>query len=1196
MSRLNVHGKVMEGVDLMKKRHWPWRLDVWPFAIIYATWLFAVVPSIEFGDAAIVLGALLAIHILVLLFTAWSVDFKCFVQFSKVKNIHDADACKITPAKFSGSKEVVPLHFRRSSEGSTMSSGVDAEEIYFDFRKQQFIFSKEKETFCKLPYPSKETFGYYLKNTGHGSEAKVVAATAKWGRNAFEYPQPTFQKLMKEHCMEPFFVFQVFCVGLWCLDEYWYYSLFTLFMLFLFESTMAKSRLKTLTELRRVRVDGQTLMVHRCGKWVMLSGTELLPGDVVSIGRSTDQNGEDKAVPADMLILAGSAIVNEAILTGESTPQWKVSISGRGIEEKLSAKRDKSHILFGGTKILQQTPDRSVRLKTPDGGCLAVVLRTGFETSQGKLMRKILFSTERVTANSWESGLFILFLVVFAVIAAGYVLKKGLEDPTRSRYKLFLSCSLIITSVIPPELPMELSIAVNTSLIALARRGIFCTEPFRIPFAGKVDICCFDKTGTLTSDDMEFQGVVGSTGSMDLESDMTKVPVRTVEVLAACHALVFVDNKLVGDPLEKAALKGIDWIYTSDEKAMPKRGSGHAVQIVQRHHFASHLKRMAVVVRVQEQFFAFVKGAPETIQGRLNDLPSSYVETYKKYTRQGSRVLALAYRPLPEMTVSEARSFDRNFVECDLTFAGFAVFNCPIRSDSATILSELKGSSHDLVMITGDQALTACHVASQVHIISKPALILVPARSRGDFEWTSPDETEIIPYSANEVESLSDSHDLCIGGDCFEMLQQSTAVLKVIPFAKVFARVAPEQKELIMTTFKTVGRMTLMCGDGTNDVGALKQAHVGVALLNAVPPPGQPGDSSSQTSKSDSKSGKLKKPKSTVESPNPTGTINQNGDVHGRSRAITRSDPSIASSSNRHVTAADKQRQRLKRLMEEMNEGDDGRSPPIVKLGDASMASPFTAKHASVSPTTDIIRQGRSTLVTTLQMFKILGLNCLATAYVLSVMYLDGVKLGDVQATISGIFTAAFFLFISHASPLPTLSAARPHPNIFCAYVLLSLLGQFAVHIFFLISAVNEAQKYMPEECIEPDSEFHPNLVNTVSYMVNMMIQVATFAVNYMGHPFNQSISENKPFLCALLAAVGFFVVIASDMFRDLNDYLKLVPLPEALQRKILTWAFLMFLTCFGWERMLRWAFPGRIPAWKKRQQQVAASLEKKHV
>lgn len=303
-----------------------------------------------------------------------------------------------------------------------------------------------------------------------------------------------------------------------------------------------------------------------------------------------------------------------------------------------------------------------------------------------------------------------------------------------------------------------------------------------------------------------------------------------------------------------------------------------------------------------------------------------------------------------------------------------------------------------------------------------------------------------------------------------------------------------------------------------------------------------------------------------------------------------------ATTSNRHLTAAEKQRQKLQKMMDEMNEEGNGRAAPVVKLGDASMASPFTAKHASVAPTLDIIRQGRSTLVTTLQMFKILGLNCLATAYVLSVMYLDGVKLGDVQATISGVFTAAFFLFISHARPLQTLSAARPHPNIFCAYVFLSLIGQFAMHLFFLISSVNEASKFMPEECIEPDSEFHPNLVNTVSYMVNMMIQVATFAVNYMGHPFNQSISENKPFKYALFTAVGFFAVITSDLFRDLNDWLKLVPLPVGMRGKLMLWAMLMFLGCYGWERLLRWLFPGRMPARRRRQKQAAVSLDKKHL
>uniref|UniRef100_I1PVH6 Cation-transporting ATPase n=1 Tax=Oryza glaberrima TaxID=4538 RepID=I1PVH6_ORYGL len=1202
MARFEVGGKSVEGVDLLRRRHWASRLDFWPFLALYALWLVVVVPALDFTDALVVLGALSASHVLAFLFTAWSVDFRAFVGYSKARHLSTPQfpqsshryvwRALVSRAKQlplgggagegypcgqlvqGNASEVLGIEGDRAP-AYTENSG-ETEEIYFDFRKQRFIYSSQEDNFFKLRYPTKEPFEHYIKGTGYGTEAKINTAVDKWGRNIFEYPQPTFQKLMKEQCMEPFFVFQVFCVGLWCLDEYWYYSLFTLFMLFLFESTMAKNRLKTLTELRRVKVDNQIVATYRCGKWVRIPGTELLPGDIVSIGRSV--SGEDRSVPADMLLLAGSAIVNEAILTGESTPQWKVSVAGRGPEETLSVKRDKNHILFGGTKILQHTPDKSINLRAPDGGCIAFVLRTGFETSQGKLMRTILFSTERVTANSKESGLFILFLLFFAVIASGYVLVKGLEDPTRSRYKLFLSCSLILTSVIPPELPMELSIAVNTSLIALARRGIFCTEPFRIPFAGKVDICCFDKTGTLTSDDMEFQGVVSLEDDEELITDANKLPLRTQEVLSSCHALVFVDNKLVGDPLEKAAIKGIDWIYTSDEKAISKKSGGQPVKIVHRYHFASHLKRMSVVVSIHEKYYAFIKGAPETIQERLVDLPAGYVETYKKYTRQGSRVLALAYKLLPDMPVNEARSLERDQVESDLTFAGFAVFNCPIRSDSGAVLQELEQSSHDLVMITGDQALTACHVAGQVHICSKPVLILTRTKT-GGFEWVSPDETDRAPYSAEEVAAVSESHDLCISGDCFEMLQRTDAVIQVIPYVKVFARVAPEQKELVLTTFKTVGRVTLMCGDGTNDVGALKQAHVGIALLNAEPV--QKSDSKSQASKSENKQGKLKKPKPSQE---------------GSSSQLTQpANSSARASSSRPLTAAERQRERLQKMMDEMNEESDGRSAPIVKLGDASMASPFTAKHASVAPTLDIIRQGRSTLVTTLQMFKILGLNCLATAYVLSVMYLDGVKLGDVQATISGVFTAAFFLFISHARPLQTLSAERPHPNIFCAYVFLSILGQFAMHLFFLISAVNEATKYMPEECIEPDSEFHPNLVNTVSYMVNMMIQVATFAVNYMGHPFNQSITENKPFKYALYAAVAFFTVITSDMFRDLNDYMKLEPLPEGMRGKLMLWAILMFCGCYGWERILRWAFPGKMPAWEKRQKQAIANLEKKH-
>jgi cation-transporting ATPase 13A1 len=355
------------------------------------------------------------------------------------------------------------------------------------------------------------------------------------------------------------------------------YSLFTLGMLVVFECTVVFQRLRNLKELRALQTPKPRLFVFRAGQWERLPGEALLPGDLVSIVRasasssanqtSTNQSptpslttaaataaaaaaAEQVVVPADCLLLRGGCICEEAVLTGESTPQWKVSLAEAGLlvagtgssSERLHVKAHKSHVLFGGTRVLQHsaivgaagggggsaaaatgggeattttttaattTTDHLLLPKTPDGGCLALVLRTGFETAQGRLVRTILHSTERVTANSFETGAFILFLLCFAVLAAWHVLSTGLRDPERDRFKLLLNCVMIVTSVIPPELPMELTIAVNTSLVNLARRSVFCTEPFRIPLAGRVDVACFDKTGTLTSDQMVLEGLSG---------------------------------------------------------------------------------------------------------------------------------------------------------------------------------------------------------------------------------------------------------------------------------------------------------------------------------------------------------------------------------------------------------------------------------------------------------------------------------------------------------------------------------------------------------------------------------------------------------------------------------------------------------------------------------------------------------------
>jgi cation-transporting ATPase 13A1 len=172
-----------------------------------------------------------------------------------------------------------------------------------------------------------------------------------------------------------------------------------------------------------------TINVFRAGSWFEIQSDDLLPGDLVSIMRSK----EDSGVPCDLLLVQGSCIVNEAMLSGESTPLLKESIELRPSHDELDiAAADRNSVLFGGTKVLQSSPEssapmpsKSIERTSPDGGCLAIVLKTGFGTSQGQLVRTMIFSTERVTANNVESFLFIGFLLIFAIAASAYVWIKG---------------------------------------------------------------------------------------------------------------------------------------------------------------------------------------------------------------------------------------------------------------------------------------------------------------------------------------------------------------------------------------------------------------------------------------------------------------------------------------------------------------------------------------------------------------------------------------------------------------------------------------------------------------------------------------------------------------------------------------------------------------------------------------------------
>ncbi|KAF7303745.1 Cation-transporting ATPase [Mycena indigotica] len=1143
-------------------------------------------------------------HALSFLVTRWNGGARAWITTNTAKSLKEADCIRIVPHQHRGQGEIVPLTKKNESDLSTCT---------FSYQRDTYVVqSLEPLVFARLPYPStsRPPLGDFLQPKSLAT-ADVSSLISLYGGNEFNIPIPSFTELFGEHATAPFFVFQIFCVALWCLDEYWYYSIFTLFMLVMFECTVvwqviivyqsakttdinSPQRVRTLTEFRTMSVEPYPIQCYRDNKWQEIQTDKLLPGDVISL--APQQN--ELIVPADVLLVHGTCIVNEAMLSGESTPLLKESIQLLDSKEQLDV--DGSHkngVLFSGTKVLQASATSQTGLaapiKTPDGGCLGVVLRTGFGTAQGQLVRTMIFSTERVSANNLESFLFIGFLLVFAIAASWYVWTKGIERDLK-KSKLLLDCVLIITSVVPPELPMELSLAVNASLVALSKFAIYCTEPFRIPFAGRVDVCCFDKTGTITAEDLVLEGVAGVDPANNLQLvDVKQTSRETTLCLAAAHALVRLDDgTVVGDPMEKTTLAALEWNLAKGDSVTPASNNApHRTQlsIRRRFQFSSALKRMSTISTMPGgKTISAVKGAPETIKGMLGDVPAHYDATYKYFTRKGSRVLALAIKDMESLSINK---MSRDQVESNLSFAGFLVFHCPLKPDAVETLKMLADSSHRCVMITGDNPLTAVHVAHDVEIMDRDALILDlrenPAHD-GDLIWRNVDETTIIPVDPSQPldESLFKQYDICITGAAMKQYQDRPGWKQLVQNTWVYARVSPAQKELILTTLKTLGYITLMAGDGTNDVGALKQAHIGVALL----------DGTEEDLKKIAQRQQIERIKKVYESQlSISARFNQ--PPPAVPAAIAHLFPDAVAAQQR--AAADLAVARKRNPMEKFNleaitskmaEMDDEEEVPKIKLGDASCAAPFTSKLSHVAAVSHIIRQGRCTLVATIQMYKILALNCLITAYSLSVQYLDGIKFGDYQYTITGVMMSVCFLCISRAKvtfpphfdieilssqqPVEKLSRERPLGNIFNLYVFLSIVLQFALHIVTLVYMTDLSHALEPREGpIDLEAKFEPSLLNTAIYLLGLSQQVSTFAINFQGRPFREGIRENQYLYWGLVGASAVAFCGATDFVPELNRWLQIVEMSISFRARLTASMVIDFAGCYAIEKTCKYLF-----------------------
>ncbi|CUM46391.1 uncharacterized protein AC631_03102 [Debaryomyces fabryi] len=1176
MSEL-VSNPAVQSADLLVPRPMISRPYVWPFAIIYPIFLQVYTQHYDkyIGGSEwtfVYLIAICSLNMLFWLMPHWNIDVNGKFNYLPVKTISEATHIKIVPAPNSGVGEICEILREQFHDGE--------KQVSFLYQKRRHLYHPELDHFSPPEFVFDQSPKLTVFQTSKGLKGDLEKVQRNFGENKFDIPIPTFLELFKEHAVAPFFVFQIFCVALWCMDEQWYYSLFSLFMLVSFEMTTVFQRRTTMSEFQSMGIKPYSIYAYRDLKWKQLQTTELLPGDLVSITRTS----EESAIPCDLLLVDGSCIVNEAMLSGESTPLLKESIKLRPSDEALNVEGfDKNSLLHGGTMALQVTkPESPIVPLAPDSGALAIVAKTGFETSQGSLVRMMIFSSERVSVGNKEAFFFILFLLVFAIAASWYVWVEGTKMG-RIQSKLILDCIIVITSVVPPELPMELTMAVNASLSALQKYYIYCTEPFRIPLAGRIDVCCFDKTGTLTAEDLVFEGLAGfHPNDIHHLYSCSEAPEATSWVLGSAHALVKLDDgDVVGDPMEQATLKAAHWTVGAKDSVERTKENGKVekIKIMRRFQFSSALKRSSSISSVntlQNQLLVSAKGAPETIRHMLIDAPENYEEIYKSFTRSGSRVLALGYKYLDQSV--KVLKVDRKDVESKLHFAGFIVFHCPLKDDAVETIKMLNESSHRCIMITGDNPLTACHVAKEVQITEKDVLILDEPEEHHNVKsenlvWRNINETVIIPFdSANKIDSkLFEKYDICVTGYALGHLSEHDQILELLKHTWIYARVSPAQKEFILTSYKEAGYSTLMCGDGTNDVGALKQAHIGVALLNGTEAGLKKMAENRRieaTQKVYEKQVKLLvswgKPAPPVPPLiahlYPPGPLNPKYLEAMEKKGIEITDDMKKAVEAANSTGGTGSQSKATNdvfadtVMSAMNEAETGDEVPTLKLGDASVAAPFTSKLANVSTVTHIIRQGRCALVSTIQMYKILALNCLISAYSLSVLYLAGIKFGDGQATVSGILLSVCFLSISRGKPIEKLSKERPQNGIFNTYIMGSILGQFAVHIITLIYITREIYILEPREPqVDLEKEFSPSLLNTGMFLLQLAQQVSTFAVNYQGLPFRESIKDNKGMYYGLLGVAALAIAGSTEFFPELNEAMKFVKMDSLFKVKLTT-------------------------------------------
>ena len=261
---------------------------------------------------------------------------------------------------------------------------------YIDYRYIRFIYNPLfKKFLLNNHWKDPEWTSMRALRTGIDGDSRNQRNLV-FGDNVIDIEEKSTRQLLVDEAFHPFYVFQIASLILWSLDEYYYYAIcIFLISAFSIASTLheTKSAMRRLRQVSRFVCDVRVL---RNGFWRYVPSSDLVPGDVYEV---TDPGLT--LFPCDSLLLTGDCIVNESMLTGESVPVSKnpidrTTVGIMDLGQPAMHPAVTRHFLYCGTKIIRA---RRPQAKNDDEEpvALGLVVRTGFNTTKGSLVRSMLF-------------------------------------------------------------------------------------------------------------------------------------------------------------------------------------------------------------------------------------------------------------------------------------------------------------------------------------------------------------------------------------------------------------------------------------------------------------------------------------------------------------------------------------------------------------------------------------------------------------------------------------------------------------------------------------------------------------------------------------------------------------------------------------------------------------------------------------